>query len=128
MKFTTPLAWFEIVTQDLERAITFYQSAFNIEFSRLDDDERTFAIFPYDQEKGQVGGALVHGKCYAKHKPCLGTIFVYLNTESVTNQLQIINNLGGKTVFTPTSIGECGYIAGFEDSEGNQIGLWSANP
>lgn len=128
MKFTTPLAWFEIVTQDFERAIKFYQSAFNIEFSRCDNEHMQMAIFPYDQQKTQVGGALVHSPCYSDHKSGAGTVIIYLNTDSVSKQLEIIHALGGKTVFPLTNIGENGYIAGFEDCEGNQIGLWSPNP
>lgn len=126
MKFTTPLAWFEIVTQDFDRAISFYQSAFNIEFTRCDNEHMKMAIFPYEKE--QVGGALVYSPCYKDHKPGASTTIIYLNTASITKQLEIINNLGAKTIFPITSIGENGYIAGFEDSEGNQVGLWSQNP
>lgn len=126
MKYPSPLAWFEIVTQDFDRAVAFYQSAFNIQLTLNDNEHMQYAIFPY--QEGHVGGALVHSLHYDDHQAGAGTIMIYLNTDSVSKQLATIESLGGETVFPLTNIVENGYIAGFKDSEGNYVGLWSMNP
>lgn len=125
MKQTSPLAWFEIVTQDFERAIQFYEAAFEIKFSRCESEHMKNAVFPYTE--GYTGGSLVYSPYYLDHQPGAGTIIIYLKTDSVTKQLEKINALGGETVFPVTNIGENGYIAGFKDCEGNYVGLWSPN-
>ncbi|WP_392553385.1 VOC family protein [Orbus wheelerorum] len=122
----SPLAWFEIVTQDFDRAIQFYQAAFNIRFECHEDEHIKHAIFPYIE--GYTGGSLVHSKYYNDHQAGAGTVIIYLQTSSVSKQLKIIEQLGGEIVFPLTDIGENGYIAGFKDSEGNYVGLWSENP
>jgi len=122
----SPLAWFEIITQDFERAIKFYEAAFKIRFERHENEQMKHAIFPYIE--GYTGGSLVHSPYYNDHKAGAGTVIVYLQTSSVSKQLKIIEQLGGEMVFPLTDIGENGYIAGFKDCEGNYIGLWSENP
>lgn len=124
MQNTSSIEWFEIIVQDITRAIQFYESAFNIKFTRHDIPDMQMAIFPY--QNGFTGGALVQSKYYADHKAGAGTIIIYLKTDSVSNQLDKIEKLGGETVFPLTSIGENGYIGGFKDCEGNYVGLWSA--
>lgn len=121
--FKSPIAWFEIVLQDFDRGCEFYSKAFNVTFQKENIDKIQMAIFPY--EEGQTGGALVASPCYQDHVAGSGTAIVYLNCASVTKQLEIIAELGGKTIFPATQIGDNGFIAGFEDSEGNHIGLWS---
>lgn len=121
--FKSPIAWFEIVLQDFEGGCEFYSKAFNVEFQKQTMDQMQMAIFPY--EPNQTGGALVSSPCYNDHIAGPGTSIIYLNCESVTAQLDKIVLLGGKVIFPVTQIGENGFIAGFEDSEGNHIGIWS---
>lgn len=121
--FKSPIAWFEIVMQDFNRGVEFYENVFHVKLERKIINEMQVAIFPY--EEGQTGGALVSSPCYKDHKPGAGTSIVYLNCESVTKKLETVAKFGGKTIFPIIQIGENGFIAGFEDSEGNHIGIWS---
>lgn len=123
MSFNSPIAWFEIVAQDFDRACDFYSKAFDITFEKKAVDAMQMAIFPY--QEGNVGGTLVHSPCYADHKPGAGTVIVYLNCDSVTEQLKRIAELGGKEIFPVTQVCDNIFIAGFEDSEGNYIGICS---
>lgn len=123
MSFNSPIAWFEIVAQDFDRACDFYSKAFDITFEKKTIDTMQMAIFPY--QEGNVGGTLVYSPCYADHKPGAGTVIVYLNCDSVTEQLKIIAELGGKEIFPITQVCDNIFIAGFEDSEGNYIGICS---
>lgn len=124
MSSNCPIAWFEIVTEDFQRAITFYEDVFDIKLKLYKDPKMDMAVFPY--EEGYPSGALVHGDCFADHKAG-NTLLIYLTTDSVTKQLAKIEQHGGEEVFPVTRIGENGFIAGFKDSEGNSIGLWSQN-
>lgn len=125
MSFNSPIAWFEIVTQDFDRACDFYSKAFDVTFNQRTIGEMQLAVFPY--QEGHVGGALVNSPCYKDHKAGPSTSVIYLNCESVTAQLKKVIELGGKEIFPVTPICENGFIAGFEDSEGNHIGIWSQN-
>lgn len=124
MKNISPLAWFEIVVQDFESAVKFYETAFNMQLNIVNDDEMQYAIFPYTQP--HVGGALVHSHHYADHRPGPGTTLIYLHTNSVKHQLNTIESLGGKVEMASTSIGENGFIGVFVDLDGNYVGLWSS--
>lgn len=130
MKTSSPIAWFEIVTQDLARAIQFYEAAFDIKFdiklAQCNTPHMQMALFPYAE--GYPSGALVYSECYADHQAGPGTTIIYLNTDSVSAQLQKIISLGGEVAFPAISIGEDGHIAGFKDTEGNFVGIWSMNP
>lgn len=123
--FKSPIAWFEIVLQDFDRGCQFYENVFHIELKKQTINEMQMAIFPY--EEGQTGGALVSSPCYKEHLPGPSTSVIYLNCESVTEKLETVAKFGGKMIFPITPIGDNGFIAGFEDSEGNQIGIWSKN-
>lgn len=126
MNITCPIAWFEIVVQDLERAIQFYESIFNTQLTYINENPKMkMAIFPY--KEGYPSGALVQSDCYADHHSGPSTVLIYLATDSVAKQLSVIKKHGGEEVFAVTPIGKNGYIAGFKDTEGNYIGLWSQN-
>lgn len=119
----SPIAWFEIVVQNFDRGCQFYSKAFDMTLTTMKIDNIDMALFPY--QDGYTGGALVASPNYDDHVAGPNTSIIYLNCDSVTKQLSKIISLGGKEVFPTTKIGENGYIAGFEDSEGNHIGIWS---
>ena len=48
---------------------------------------------------------------------------VYLSVEAIDPTLDDIKKAGGKTLIPRTSIGEFGFMAHFEDSEGNRVAL-----
>ena len=50
---------------------------------------------------------------------------IYFITPDVDGTLQRVQELAGKVVLPKTRIGPLGFIASFEDSEGNRIGLRS---
>jgi len=131
MKFNSPIAWFEIVVKDLPKAMAFYQNVFDCTLTEYPacpsapDKEMKMAIFSY--EEGHPGGALVSSKCYDDHKNGPGTTIIYLNVDAIASTLQKVEKYQGKITFPCTSIGENGFIAGFEDLDGNAIGIWSMN-
>ena len=50
---------------------------------------------------------------------------IYFITPDVDGTLERVQKIAGKVVLPKTGIGPLGFIASFEDSEGNRIGLRS---
>ncbi|MBP2664009.1 MAG: Glyoxalase-like domain containing protein, partial [Firmicutes bacterium] len=67
-----------------------------------------------------VGGALVKEEHFV---PSYAGTIVYFSVSDITGVLNRIVANKGKELIPKTSIGEYGFCAYFEDSEGNRIGL-----
>ena len=115
-----PVNWFEIPVSDMPRATKFYNEAFGIHLEPVTMGPGTFAFFPMARETAGAGGTLVLGPgATPSHQ---GTL-VYFNVPAIDATLEQINKAGGKTLLPRGSIGEYGFIAHFEDSEGNRVAL-----
>ena len=116
------ITWYEIAAIDLERAKTFYEQVFGLGFTFMDMPESPMYMINVDQEKGEVGGALVKSEMNTPSHT--GTI-VYLHCQDVNEELAKVEGAGGKILLPKTSLGEFGSMAQIEDTEGNRIGLHS---
>jgi hypothetical protein len=112
--------YFEIPVTDLERAITFYSVVFGCEFDRVDIDGNKMANFPSLEGESGASGALAKGDSYI---PGTQGVRVYFDTDSIDETLANAVTAGGKVLYPKTSVGELGWVAEFEDSEGNCIAL-----
>ena len=59
------------------------------------------------------------------YTPSHAGILVYFSVEDIEGTLDKLNAIGGKTILPKTGIGQYGFMAHFEDSEGNRVGLHS---
>lgn len=117
-------AWFEIPTQDLERAQRFYEAILQQPLKRDSCSEVEMAVFPYGGPP-HSGGALIH---MPQCQPSLQGSTVYLSVADVNPVLERITAEGGETLLPRTALPEeMGYFAQFRDCEGNRVGLWSAS-
>ena len=118
------LNWFEIPVTDLDRAKAFYGEVLAGELTLQDmDGEGTMAILPYEDG---VGGALVKSETW-NYKPSQEGSIVYLNGgDDLSVPLGRVESAGGKVLVDKMGIGENGFIAFFQDTEGNKVGLHSA--
>jgi hypothetical protein len=55
----------------------------------------------------------------------MGGTLVYFNTEEINEELSRVETAGGKIIRSKQNIGDYGFIALVEDSEGNMIGMHS---
>jgi predicted enzyme related to lactoylglutathione lyase len=118
---TNALNWFEISVSDLERAKTFYETAFDIKLTFMQMMDNEMLMFPSGPP--HVGGALVKSP---NHKPSAEGSIIYLNgNPDLQAVLDRIEPAGGKITLPKTSIGENGNMAFFMDTEGNLVGLHS---
>lgn len=119
------VSWFEIPATDIQRAKTFYETILAADLAFLDmGDEFKMAVFPGDQDS--VSGALVQNDPGYKPSVTHGPL-IYLNANP---DLQIIEDriesAGGKVTLPKRQISpEHGYMAVFEDTEGNRMALHS---
>jgi predicted enzyme related to lactoylglutathione lyase len=125
MTFKNAISWFEIPTQDIDRAAKFYEGIFDIALIPLDVQQVKMRMFPIENQMG-VGGALCHNKEFYKPSSSDGPL-IYLNANpDVQNVLDKIEAAGGKIIVPKTHISpEYGYMAVFIDTEGNRIALHS---
>lgn len=119
--------WFEIYTSDFERAKKFYAEVFKFELTDLpmsseNHAEMKYATFPADQNGWGASGALVK---IDMAKPGIGGTLVYFATEEINEELSRVEAAGGKIVRPKQDIGDYGFIALLEDTEGNMIGMHS---
>ena len=119
--------WVEIPTSDMERAKTFYCTLLNIEgeLPQQNFGDMLYVFLP--MEPGDIGGALVQHQNYV---PGQGQgVCVYLVVKGDLNAtVEKVEAAGGHVLMPKTLLGEMspGYMAQILDSEGNRIGLWSA--
>lgn len=117
-----PVNWFEIPVEDMDRAKKFYEAAFSVELSLNQMGPAEMAWFPMVQEGSGAAGTLIKGESYS---PSHAGTLVYLHVDDIEGTLTKIDELGGKTLQPKMSIGEYGFVAHFEDCEGNRVALHS---
>lgn len=122
---TNALNWFEIPVLDMDRAVQFYESIFEISMQKMNLSGYETTIFPADETSGKVGGALVKSEF---HKPAEGGVMLYLNANpDLQLVLDRVEKAGGKVVHAKTLITkEIGYFGLINDTEGNLLALHSS--
>jgi predicted enzyme related to lactoylglutathione lyase len=121
---TTPkpnaVGYFEIPVSDLERAQRFYTAVFEVDLERTVIDGYVMALFPLDPDAPGAGGALAKGDVYIPGKA--GPV-LYFSVPDIDAVLARATKLGAMVLYEKKSIGENGFVAEIEDSEGNRIAL-----
>ncbi len=115
-----PVNWFEIPTSDLGRAKEFYQTVLSVELTDSEMGPNKMAWFPMEMGAAGATGTLIQGDGYT---PSHDGSLVYLHVDQIDPTLELINNNGGKTLMPRLDIGQHGFIAHFEDTEGNRVAL-----
>ncbi|AZZ97834.1 VOC family protein [Pseudoalteromonas sp. R3] len=120
MPQNNPVGYFEIPVTDLDRAMAFYHAVFGFQFEHAVIDGHDMALFPSNDQATGITGALVTGDSYV---PSKAGARLYFHTDDIDATLAKVLSLGGKTLYPKTSICGFGWVAEFEDSEGNCIAL-----
>jgi predicted enzyme related to lactoylglutathione lyase len=116
--------WVEIPVRDLARAKSFYQTLFELQLAEMNvGNGLRMALFPV--EKGGIGAALCEHKDF--YHPGREGPLVYLNANpDLQAVLDRVEEAGGRIVIAKRQISEeHGYMAVFEDCEGNRMALQS---
>ncbi len=115
-----PVYHFEIPVADLDRAIRFYESVLGTKLERRMVDGYAMAFFPRADGLPGASGALAKGDVYVPSKS--GAI-VYFDVPDIDAALERARLIGSTVLYGKKDIGEAGYVAEVEDSEGNRLAL-----
>jgi hypothetical protein len=124
MEKPNAIGWFDIYVDEMDRAVAFYESVFDQKLEPLGDPtgETAMMSFPADMAVYGAAGALVKSP---RSRPGPGGTMVYFSTEDCAMEEARVSLAGGKVVRPKFSIGEFGWVAVCEDTEGNPFGLSS---
>ena len=114
-----PVAWFEIVSKDRERAQKFYAELFG--WTVGDGAEMGgYGIVDTGAGAGAIGGGIGP----ADESGTTG-VKIYMRVDDLDAYLERAEALGGKKLVPPMDLpGDFGSIAIFADPDGNLVGLW----
>ncbi|HAM51548.1 MAG TPA: VOC family protein [Nitrospiraceae bacterium] len=119
---TNPVNWFEIPVKDIGRAKEFYEKVFGMDLTPEEMGPYTMTFFPWAEGAPGAAGSLIKGETY---EPSHSGTVVYFSVDDIEETLRKVNANGGRTLLAKKSIGEYGFIAHFEDTEGNRLALHS---
>jgi uncharacterized protein len=119
-KSLNPVVYFEIPVTDIDRAVKFYKAVFKFNFEKDIIDKNEMALFPFTDNGSGITGALAKGDIY---KPTKNGVVIYFKTENIDESLKLVEQNGGQILYPKTSNGDVGFVAEFEDCEGNRIAL-----
>lgn len=115
------VVWFDIPVKNLDRAMKFYSKVMSVELQPVEMGPIKGAMFPFAPDV--ASGSLVESK---ERKPSANGPMIYLNGgDDLSIPLNRVDAAGGKIVTKKTSLGPNGFMAVFEDTEGNHIALHS---
>jgi predicted enzyme related to lactoylglutathione lyase len=115
-------AWFEIPTDNLDRAQRFYEGILAQPLKRECFGGSDIAVFPRGEKPNATGALIAMEDC----RPSVQGSIVYLSVADLRPVLERAQKQGGDTLVPCTALPEgMGYFAQFRDSEGNRVGLWS---
>lgn len=119
------ISWFEIPVADFERAKKFYSVIFDFEMPVMPLGEGMMGFLLHDMQAGGIGGAIVY---YPEiYIPSRTGPKVYLNGgKDLSVVLDRVEAAGGKVTRAKFLVAPGrGHVAGFMDTEGNEIYLHS---
>ena len=112
-------SWFEIPVTDLDRAVRFYESVFEVTLERDTSDGEEAAYFPAGDGPVGSAGALVKGESYV---PTVDGTRVYLEVADVDGAVARAVAAGGAVLYAATEVDDT-LVAEIRDSEGNRVAL-----
>lgn len=114
--------WFDIPVKNLDRAMKFYSKVFSVELSKMSESPKGYAMFPYSEEGAVMSGGLVEDPERVSEN---GTLLYFNGGEDLSVPLAKVSEAGGLVLQEKTSVGENGFMAIFQDTEGNRLAMHS---
>lgn len=112
--------WFDIPVADLDRAAVFYAAVLNIKVEKVEFEDSPFCVLEHEDGNG---GCLVQNEAQITSD---SGILVYMNVDKrIRDSVDQATRHGGKVLQDIHPIGQHGFRAIVQDSEGNRIALHS---
>lgn len=114
-----PVAMFEVISEDRERAQQFYSNLFDWTV-QSDETMGDYALIDTGAGNAVIGGI------GASESPGDTGVKIYVRVDDLDSYLTRAEQLGGSRLVEPTKLpGDFGSFAIFTDPDGNAVGLWS---
>jgi predicted enzyme related to lactoylglutathione lyase len=118
---------FEIPAKDVKRAVAFYTKAFGWNITKFPDfDYWTLGTTAVDKNGMPKAPGSINGGMGKQGEMGPNAVTVTINVADVDKALATVKKLGGKAIGKKMPVGDMGFSAYFEDTEGNVIGLWQS--
>jgi predicted enzyme related to lactoylglutathione lyase len=114
---------FDINAKDADRAIKFYETIFNWEFSKWEGPMDYWMIKTGQNPEPGIDGGM------SKNDELPGfETSVTVDVKSIDDVIKQIQDLGGQIIQPKMAIPGIGWFAQFKDTEGNKLGLMQDDP
>jgi predicted enzyme related to lactoylglutathione lyase len=115
-----PVAFFEVISSNAQRAQKFYAELFGWQVS-VDPSMGGYALVDTGAGEDAIGGGIG-----GADNPAKNGVKIYMKVDDLGAYLDRAEALGGKKLVPPTDLpGGWGKFAVFTDPDGNRVGLWS---
>jgi uncharacterized protein len=120
-----PIVHFEIPAKDVKRASAFYSKAFGWNLNQFPGFEY-WSVMTTDSDKNGTpkSPGSINGGMGKKGEMAPKAVTVTISVPDIDASLKTVKKLGGNQVGKKMPVGDMGWSAYFEDTEGNVIGLW----
>jgi predicted enzyme related to lactoylglutathione lyase len=121
------VGWFEIPVNDMDRAIAFYQTVFDISISKHQMGPLLMGWFPALDNKPGAQGSLVYNKEFYTTSKIEG-VLIYFTSQAADCAVELarVEKAGGKVLQEKKLIApDIGYMGLFIDSEDNRVAIHS---
>jgi predicted enzyme related to lactoylglutathione lyase len=121
---TARVVHFEVPFDDADRARNFYKDVFDWQIQQLPEmgDYNIVSTGPTGEqgptEPGYIGGGMM------QRQAPVSTPVLTLEVDDIDAAFAAIEKHGGKPVGEKMQVGDMGWAAYFNDTEGNLMGLW----
>lgn len=118
---------FEIPAKDVKRASAFYSKAFGWSFNQFPGfDYWSIGTTMSDKNGMPTNPGAINGGMGKKGTTAPKDVTVTIGVADIDASIASVKKLGGKQVGKKQPVGDMGFSAYFEDTEGNIVGLWQA--
>ncbi len=113
---------FEILADDPERAVKFYETVFDWKTTRWSGPQSYWLMATGPEGEPGINGAIMN-----RNDP-KASLYNIVDVPSLDQYLKKIEAAGGKVVLEKQAVPGVGYSAYFADTEGNVLGLIQNDP
>jgi uncharacterized protein len=116
---------FEIPFDDKEKSKEFYGKVFGWQFQEMPEMNYTITrTVEVDKKFMPKESGAINGGMYKRDEQSAKSPVLVIDVPSVDEHIKKIEEAGGKIIRPKVKVGEIGYYAQFQDTEGNILGIW----
>lgn len=118
---------FELHADQPERAIAFYQSSLDWEFEEFEGDDEYWIIRTGGPEEPGIDGGMVRRQAPLEGEGIRAFVCT-VEVEDLDETLEDVRHSGGQIVLEKQEVPGLGWLAYFQDTEGNILGALEPSP